>query len=197
MCSASIPLCSRSQHLCVQEAHSSASWRKGLRTHMVVRLWKGTSGLRRGCPPGCKWCPRHSLLTPALFSSLLCWNSYLHSVLGLFLFSVLLFCSQTNSRHRRDDLWLRQADTAPELVSHEKSSGIYPVPESLSDWPYLGHFSFLCWSLGEGTRVFWRVRLVNCSLPRDGTSGLAPLYMHAQDSTGSAPVSCLFHHGVH
>lgn len=125
---------------------------------MVVRLWKGTSGLRRGCPPGCKWCPRHSLLTPTLFSSLLCWNSYLHSVLGLFLFSVLLFCSQTNSRHRRDDLWLRQADTAPELVSHEKSPA---APQGSTQLPRASLIG-LTWVISLSCAGHW-VRELGCS----------------------------------
>lgn len=84
--------------------------------HMWPEIWLSAR---------CKWWPEHS---PAQVHSLSSHLSFAEIVLfthcsGLICccFCAFVLFSDLLSRHRRDELWLCQLDTAPELVSHEQS----------------------------------------------------------------------------
>lgn len=139
----------------------------------------------------------HSLFSHLSFGGIVLLT---HSSGFVFSFYAFVLFSNQLSRHRRDDLWLPQPDTALELVSHEKNLAPPQGYTQFSRTSLIG----LTWVTSYFCASHWvreigcsKVRLVICSVPGHGTSALAPLYVHAQDGTGSAPIWCLFHYRVH
>lgn len=94
--------------------------------------------------------------THSLFSRLSFGGIVLLTHSSGFLFSFCAFVLFSDQLSRQGEMisgfsaWHSSSESWEEF---SPSSGTHPVLKNLSDWPYLGHFLFLCQSLGKGNRV--------------------------------------------